>query len=76
MTGSMRTFVTDKQTDEQTDEAGYIGPEGGSKNPEKISTAITLGCILWVDDFVYVLRNERASENGLKLSFYLYRISP
>ena len=27
----MRTFVTDRRTDRQTDGPGYIGPEGGSK---------------------------------------------
>ena len=33
MTGSMRTFVTDGQTDGLTDGAGYIGSEGGSNKP-------------------------------------------
>jgi len=31
MTGSMRTFVTDRRTDGRTDGAEYIGPMGGSK---------------------------------------------
>ena len=35
MTGSMRTFVTDRQTDRQTqtDGADYIGPEAGPTTP-------------------------------------------
>ena len=35
MMGSMRTFVTDRQTDRLTDGAEYIGPVGGSNNGRK-----------------------------------------
>ena len=37
MAGSMRTFVTDRQTDRHTDGADYIGPagrQGGSKKSQ------------------------------------------
>ena len=32
----MRTFVTDGQTDRQTDGAGFIGPAGGQGGSNKI----------------------------------------
>ena len=32
MMGSMRTCVADRQTDRQTDGAGYIGPRKGGSN--------------------------------------------
>ena len=39
MAGSMRTFVTDRQTDRHpklwTDGADYIGPEAGPKMPNQ-----------------------------------------
>ena len=35
MMGSMRTFVTDRQTDGQTDGADYIGPAGGQGGSKK-----------------------------------------
>ena len=35
MVGSMRTFGTDRQTDRQTDGAGYIGPADGKGGSNK-----------------------------------------
>ena len=42
MTGSMIPFVTDGQTDGQTDEPGYIGPLCGSSSSSKI---FYMGCL-------------------------------
>ena len=40
MAGSMRTFVTDGQTDGRTDGADLIGPAGGWAVPRSVKTGL------------------------------------